>query len=582
LCLILVFISASDLQAKDPTASIHILHSRDKYPAGGTHPILFEITIAQGWKIHGTRESDEGLIPTRLTLEPLPGINFTGPEFPKPQRIKFDYTTEEIEVYADTMLVKTWLGIDASHPAGEVRLKGQLSYQACTDAVCLPPENLAFDFPIAVVGAGAATTPLNTELFETAKTDRKSGSALGPKGFGVGFWLTLLGIFLGGLALNLTPCIYPLIPITVSYFGGKSNRIQGRNVLHAALYLAGLALTNSLLGLAAALSGGMLGAVLQNPVVLILLAAIMLALALSFFGVWELRAPGFLTNIASKNYKGYFGTFFMGLTLGIVAAPCLGPFILGLVTYVGQTGDPLLGFLYFLVLSIGMGLPLSILAIFSSALDRLPRSGEWMIWVKKAMGWILVGVAVYIVKPIVPPSLLKNGLLFLVMIMAGIHLGWLGRTGSQPKRFKSIKKYFGIVVVLAGIVLLVSAIQPKQRFGWQPYSPEAMTAAKITGKPVLLDFYADWCLPCKELEHQTFSDSRVIALGQQFTRLRVDLTRRQPYQDKLLRQYQVRGVPTVIFINPDGIELTDLRVEAFIKADDFIKRMQSALEKSAQ
>jgi thiol:disulfide interchange protein DsbD len=286
-------------------------------------------------------------------------------------------------------------------------------------------------------------------------------------------------------------------------------------------------------------------------------------------------------KIASKNYKGYFGTFFMGLTLGVVAAPCLGPFILGLLTYVGQTGDPLLGFLYFLVLSIGMGLPLCILAIFSGGIERLPRSGEWMVWVKKAMGWILVGVGAYLVKPLLPPSVIKDSLLFLVMIMAGIHLGWMDKTGQQGKRFGFIKKSLGTVIALTGTVFWLSAIQPEQGVAWQPYSQEAMVAAKDAQKPVMLDFYADWCLPCKELDHRTFADERVVALSQDFARLRLDLTRRQPYQNKILRHYRVRGVPTVIFFNSKGTELTDLRVEAFVKADDFAARMQRALDESA-
>jgi len=582
LAFILIFRPAADVRASDPTAAIEILHSRDKYPAGGTYPILLKITISEGWKIHGTQKSEEGLIPTRLTLEPLADVDIIGPSFPPPQLVKFDYTTEKVPVFAETILAKAWLQIAASHPAGDVALKGRLSYQACSATLCRPPESLALKFPITIVAGDATATPLNEELFDIAGPDQIDGSAIPENEFSAGFWLTLLGIFLGGLALNLTPCIYPLIPITVSYFGGRSKKIQGHTALHAAVYLAGLSLTNSLLGLSAALSGGMLGAALQKPLVLLFMAAIMMALALSFFGIWELRAPGFMTKIASKNYKGYLGTFFMGLTLGVVAAPCLGPFILGLLTYVGQTGDPLLGFLYFLVLSIGMGLPLCILAIFSGGLERLPRSGEWMVWVKKAMGWLLVGVAAYIVKPLLPPSLIKDGLLFLVMIMAGIHLGWLDKTGQGRKRFGFIKKSLSIVIALTGIVLLVSAIQPRQGVAWQPYSLEAMASAKDAQRPVLLDFYADWCLPCKELDHRTFADDRVVDLSQRFAMLRLDLTRRQPHQNEILRRYRVRGVPTVIFFNSKGIELTGLRVEAFVKADDFTARMQRALDESAE
>ena len=204
---------------------------------------------------------------------------------------------------------------------------------------------------------------------------------------------TLLGIFAGGIALNLTPCVYPLIPITVSYFGGRSGRGVGRLLIHAGGYIGGLAFTNSLLGVVAAMTGGLMGVMLQNPAVLVLVAAILLFFASSLFGFWELRLPVSLTQAASKSYTGYFGSLFMGVTLGIVAAPCIGPFVLGLLTWVASMGNPYLGFIIFFTLSLGLGLPLFFLAMFSGQIAKLPRSGEWMLWVRKLMGWVLVGMA---------------------------------------------------------------------------------------------------------------------------------------------------------------------------------------------
>ena len=206
-------------------------------------------------------------------------------------------------------------------------------------------------------------------------------SAPGPL-YGWAMLWTLLGIFLGGVALNLTPCVYPLIPITVSYFGGRSGQSRTSLVTHGLLYMVGLSLMNSVLGVVAALTGEMMGALLQNPVVLIGIAVLLAAFAASLFGFWEMRLPSALTQAASKSYAGYFGTFFMGLTLGIVAAPCLGPFVLGLLTWVASMGSPWLGFLVFFTLSLGLGLPLFFLAVFSGRIESLPRSGEWMLWVR--------------------------------------------------------------------------------------------------------------------------------------------------------------------------------------------------------
>ena len=568
--------------ASSPTAEVHLVHSRDKYPAGGTYPVFFDIAIEKGWKIHGFKESDEGLIPSRLSLESMSDLNVLGPSFPEPEKVRFDYTSEEIEVFSGLVTALAWLQIDEHHLPGNVVLAGQFSYQACSNTVCRRPETVSFRFPFDVVAADASVQSINQERFVDVLPVDSGQSNATNKWAAAGLWMTLLGIFVGGLALNLTPCIYPLIPITVSYFGGRSGRVKGIAAVHGILYLAGLSVTNSILGVIAAFSGGMLGAVLQTPAILVVIAAIMLALALSFFGVWELRLPQSVTQVASKNFKGYFGTFFMGLTLGIVAAPCLGPFILGLLTYVGQTGDPFVGFLYFFVLSIGMGLPLCILAIFSGGLDRLPKSGDWMIWIRKLMGWVLIAVAAYIVRPIIPPSFFKDALVFIVMIVAGIHLGWIDKTGIAVKRFKFIKKVTGALIGILGVVLLYSAMQSKTAVSWAPYDHDSPVAAQAAGRPVILDFYAEWCLPCKELDHYVFTDPRVLQLSQRFTALRMDLTRRQTFQDEVLRYYNVRGVPTVIFLDANGLEIPDTRVGSFIDAQAFLERMNKALNAASQ
>src|SRR5210317_1698021 len=216
---------------------------------------------------------------------------------------------------------------------------------------------------------------------------------------------TLLGIFAGGIALNLTPCVYPLIPITVSYFGGKTGSAREKLYLHGACYIGGLGVTNSMLGVTAALTGGLMGAMLQNPFILGAIAAILIFFATSLFGLWELRLPYWLTRAASKSYSGYFGSLFMGTTLGVVAAPCIGPFVLGLLTWVAGMGNPWLGFLIFFTLSLGLGLPLFFLAMFSGKLDKLPRSGEWMVWIRKLMGWVLVGMAAYFIRPLLPSTI---------------------------------------------------------------------------------------------------------------------------------------------------------------------------------
>jgi thiol:disulfide interchange protein DsbD len=558
--------------AQASTVLMEPIPSQDSYEVGKSYPVLFVLNISKGWYLHGTEEDEKGLIPTRLSFREPEGIKVKDVLFPLPEFIKFEYTAHPIQTFSGRIPVHASLIISDDTPPGEHTVRGILSYQACSVSACLPPDEVRFTLAVTVVTKGTPTHSLNRDLFLRGDMRHLPWPA--------GLWLSLIGFFLGGLALNLTPCIYPLIPITVSYFGGRTR--SGSTLLQAGLYLLGLAVTNSALGLWAALSGRLLGSVLQSPLVVILMAALFFMLAMSFFGFWEFRLPSWLTRRASKNYGGYFGAFFMGLTLGIVAAPCLGPFILGLLTYVAQLGNPWAGFLCFFVLSLGLGLPLAVLAFFSGAVDRLPLSGDWMVWIRKLMGWILVAMAVYVVRTLIPSELGKAALTALVPIGASLHLCWFDRTGFGVRRFLLFKRALGFVLVAAAFIYFGVANHTGPAVPWVPYEEPRMARALQDQKPLILDVYADWCVPCRAMDKKLFTDPDVVKLSSKAVMMRLDLTRRNTSQEELLKKYGIKGVPTILFFNSKGVEVRELRAQAYLDKEEFLARLKKVLPDEGQ
>jgi thiol:disulfide interchange protein DsbD len=467
---------------------------------------------------------------------------------------------------------------------------------------------LIFQAVFSIAGEGETINPAHDDLFasrpireaaslgehEAVQVQGSKPQALNERSLLVSFIL----IFLGGMGLNLTPCVYPLIPITIGYFGGQAHGKKGGVVTHAVLYVLGMAVTYSILGLVAALTGSLFGSALQMPFVLIGIALIMVALALSMFGLYEFRLPSFITRMAGGNKKGFFGTFLMGLTVGIVAAPCIGPFVLGLLTYVGEMGNALLGFLMFFVLALGLGVPFLFLAIFSGSIDRLPRSGAWMVWVRSIFGFILIGMAIYFLRPYFPNTLTYHLTLALALFIGGIFLAWLEPTKLEGKIFPVIRIFVGLVFFITALVLSTTGIQEyvkvsqaearavigltdSGQINWQPGTKNRLDQAVAEGKPVFIDFFADWCIPCKELDKFTFPDPEVVELSSRFLMLKVDLTGSgNPASERLKKRFGVKGVPTLLLLYADGTEARDMREVGFIEKDVLLEKMRKVLKDS--
>jgi len=340
----------------------------------------------------------------------------------------------------------------------------------------------------------------------------------------------------------------------------------------------GLCLTYSVLGVVAALTGGLFGAALQNPWVNVALGAVLVVLSLSMFGVYEMSPPTWVLNMAGgANTSTLAGLFLSGLLVGIVAAPCVGPFVVALLAILAQRGDAGFGFASMFTLSLGLGFPYLFLATFSNALQSLPRSGEWMEWVKKFFGVVLATLGLnYVLLGLAPR--LAPYLLPAALVLGGLYLGFMEKSANARRGFKLMKNVGGALAVLAGVWLVLQVTTAASRsIQFKPYDEAAVQASLASGRRVLLDFSADWCVPCHELELQTFPDPRVVAAASGFDAYKVDLTNADsPEATDVSVRYSVRGVPTIVFLAPDGAEVTAARVEGFVNAGEFVKRLQAA------
>ncbi|HSC86607.1 MAG TPA: cytochrome c biogenesis protein CcdA [Polyangiaceae bacterium] len=381
--------------------------------------------------------------------------------------------------------------------------------------------------------------------------------------------------WLGGLLVSLTPCVYPMIAITVSVFGAKKAQSRWHGIALSSAFVLGIVCMFVPLGVVAGLTGGLFGSVLQNRWVLVALATLFLAMAASLFGAFEVALPAGLVNrLATWGGIGPRGAFGLGLACGLIAAPCTGPVLTGILTFIAQSQSAVQGGLAMAAFSLGLGLPFFLVGAFAV---QLPKSGRWMVHVKSLLAIVLAVVALsylHTAFPVLTGWIRPSPKLFTVaavVVLAGLSAGALHRDFASPDwREKLLKAAGASSTTLALFVLVLALGTTEQTLTWSQTSfDSARTSALEQGRPLLVDFTASWCGACKELEKHTFSDQQVHQEAGRFVAVRVDATDDEdPGVRSLMTRLGVVGLPTVLLFDSSGREAA--RFNDFVAAEEFL------------
>ena len=554
--------------------------SLDKVQPGSQFQVAVVVEIAKGWHVNAN-PAKEGFIATEVTPPEMSHLTFGEVVYPAGEVLKLG-SIGEAPVYHDTITIGIEANLSQTAPVGSSTLDFQLQYQACDDAQCLLPETLAFSIPIEVVGIEGTVQRVHETVFANIEFAGLPG-ATGDEGTleralsGGQVWLAFLLVFAGGILTSLTPCVYPLIPITVSIFGANESAGLFKSFLLSVVYVIGIVVMYSILGVAVASTGAVFGQIMANPWVVGFISLILVTLGLSMFGVFEIQLPYSVQNrLNTVGGAGFAGAFAMGTVAGVIAAPCTGPALAVVLTYIATTGSLFLGFWLMFTYALGMGLLFIGIGTFSGLLSALPRSGGWMYILENIFGIAIITMALYFLKDVFQPlqNFLQNSLPFFAvaggLVLVGLWLGKLTqRFSGIPVRVK-FQKACGLSLAVLGAYMLVGGIQQPAgpHLDWVYDEAEAFETAKRENKLVMLDFYASWCAACKELDHQTYSDPAVAARLDDYVNVKLDFTRTSETTKALTEKYQIPGLPVVIFLDADGVTLK--RFTGFVDAEEML------------
>ncbi len=558
------------------------------------------VETANHSQISATWEIEDGYYLYRdkfnFTLKDSPDVQIGTPILPHGKE-KQDEAFGLMEVYFHGLTAQVPL-IRNNTEATEITLI--VNYQGCAEiGFCYPPMKQEIPLYLPKVDSSIPASTNNTDTTPISEQDRYARSLSEDS-----IIVSMLSFFGLGLLLTFTPCVLPMIPILSSIIAGQGRDITTTKAFWLSLtYVLAMSATYTAAGVAAGLFGGNLQAAFQNPWVLGSFATLFIILSLSMFGLYDLQMPhkwqSRLTEISNKQQGGTFiGVGIMGLLSALIVGPCLAAPLAGALIYIGQTGDAVLGGSALFALSLGMGVPL--LVIGTSAGKLLPQSGPWMNTIKSIFGVLLIGVAIWMLERIIPASV-TLALWGVLLVVCAVYLGALDRLQPEATGWTKLWKGAGLVFLIYGVIMLIGA----SAGGKDPLNPlsnlkaadaattnshainelaftnikgveglkQAVAKANTEGKQVMVDFYADWCISCKQMERDTFSNPKVITALEGVQLLKADVTANDKKDAELLKAFGLFGPPSILFFDTNGRELSQNRLVGFLNAEAFISHI---------
>ncbi len=544
----------------------------------------------------------------KFKFELIDGNGFTlgTPSMP-PGKQKNDEYLGDFEAYYRDLSIK----IPVTGPGDNSRpLAVKVSYQGCSEAgICYPKVHKNVELDVSEFSTQLAASSMDSAATDTSAAVskpevRSEQDALAKMLVADNSFVALLTFFVIGLGLAFTPCVFPMIPILSGIIAGQGSDVTSRKAFTmSVVYVLSMAVVYTAVGIIAGLSGKNIQVIFQNPWVIGTFALIFVLLALSMFGFYNLQLPsGLQSKLSSMSNKqqggSLLGVSIMGVLSALIVGPCMAPPLMGILLFIGQTGDPILGGMALFVMSLGMGIPLIILG--TSAGKFMPRAGVWMDTVKAVFGVMMLGVAIWMLERVLPASIIM-WLWALLLFIAGIYMGALTPIHDNTSGWDRLWKGLGLIMMLYAAVLIVGVssgnsdyFSPLKGLSSAPGSAseqhvafkriksladlkQQLEAAKQQNKPLMLDFYADWCTYCKSMEKTTFQSQNVITALEDFIVLQADVTENDEIDEQLMKHLQIPAPPAILFFDPAAGEKRGFRVVGYKNGDDFAEHVNQFL-----